>query len=620
MDWKPTIGAWPDAYGASFAVWAPLAKIVEVVLEDGRGGAHALVRSSDGVFAARVAGVAPGDRYRFRLDGGPLYPDLASRYQHEGVHGPSEVVDPNAFAWSDGNWHGIALEELVLYELHVGTFTSEGNFAGVQKRVDYLRDLGVTAIELMPVADFPGRCNWGYDGVNLFAPARCYGKPDDLRRLVDAAHRAGLAVILDVVYNHLGPDGNYLGVYSPYYFSTTHNTAWGPAINFDGEHCDQVRRFFIENAMHWVHEYHVDGFRFDATHAIFDDSPRHILAEISTAVRAAVPNRRVLCIAEDHRNLAHMLKPEREGGWGLDAVWSDGFHHHVRRALAGDHEGYYRDYTGKSEDLATTIRKGWFYCGQFSQHRGGPLGTDPVGLTPSRFVYCIQNHDQVGNRALGERLAHQIDAASYRAATVLLLCCPQTPLLFMGQEWAASSPFLYFTDHHEELGRLVTQGRREEFRDFAAFSDPEMRERIPDPQATATFTASKLDWGERDEPAHASILRLYQALLRLRRTEPARRGGEFAVTALGENSILLTQWTPSGPALLLVVQLKGGGFVDLRGHPFLIEHGKNDWEQVLDTEEAQFAADPQPAHVDFSSGGIAIRFSRPHAILFRERQ
>ncbi len=581
------------------------------------------------MFAGWVAGVAPGDRYRYCLDGGPLYPDPASRYQPEGVHGPSEVVDPCAFAWSDLDWRGIPLEELILYELHVGTFSACGTFAGVQERLDYLRELGITAIELMPVADFPGRWNWGYDGVCLYAPARAYGHPDDLRRLVNAAHRAGLAVILDVVYNHLGPDGNYLGVYSPFYFSKRHKTAWGAAINFDGEHCEQVRRFFIENALHWVHEYHVDGFRFDATHAIFDDSPRHILAELSTAVRAPSPLtplplggegkriRRVLCIAEDHRNLAHMLKPECQGGWGLDAVWSDGFHHQVRRALAGDHESYYRDYTGKSEDLATTICKGWFYCGQFSQHHGGPLGTDPAGLAPAQFVYCIQNHDQIGNRALGERLAHQIDAASYRAATALLLCCPQTPLLFMGQEWAASSPFLYFTDHHEKLGKLVTEGRRAEFRDFAAFTNPEARARIPDPQAPSTFAASKLRWEERDEPEHTSIQRLYEALLRLLRSEPALRGQDFEVSALNERVILLKRTAKSGPAVLVVVNLKGNATAVLTGHPFLATPERQNWEVLLDTEDSRFADHPQPAGVQLADGGLVIQFKRPQALVVR---
>ena len=431
--WTPVLGAWPAREGTAFRVWAPASHSVEVVIErPDSQSAHRLTRSPDGTFSIVLPEVTAGDRYRYRLDHDRVLPDPASRWQPEGVHGPSQVVDPQSFQWTDGQWTGVDLADAVFYELHVGTFSPEGTFAGATARLPALAALGVTIVELMPVADFPGARNWGYDGVALFAPARCYGTPDDLRRLVDTAHRLGLGVCLDVVYNHLGPDGAYLSAFSPYYFTERHHTPWGAALNFDGDHSAMVREFFIENGRHWLHDYHVDGLRLDATHAIADDSARHFLAELVARVREAAPGRRVLIVGEDHRNLNWMVKPEQDGGWGIDAVWADAFHHHCRRLLAGDSEGYYRDYSGSTEDLATTIRQGWFYTGQFSTHLGEPRGTDPTGIPANRFVICLQNHDQIGNRALGERLHAQIEHDAYRAASVLLLMAPQTPLHFHG--------------------------------------------------------------------------------------------------------------------------------------------------------------------------------------------
>ena len=621
--WRPSLGAWCGRDGTNFRVWAPLRQRVELLIEEAGVAAtvHPLTRAPDGTFGGFVPGVGAGSRYRYRLDGAGPYPDPASRYQPEGVHGPSEVVDASRFGWGDVGWSGVSLDDLVLYELHAGTFTPEGTFAGVIERLPYLRDLGVTAIELMPVADFPGLRNWGYDGVCLFAPARCYGRPDDLRRLVDCAHRYGLAVILDVVYNHFGPDGAYLGNFSPYYFSRHHHTPWGPALNLDGTHAGMVRAFFVENALHWLHEYHLDGLRFDATHALIDDSPRHLLAELSGCVRTSVAGRGVLLIAEDHRNLADMVRPEAEGGWGLDAVWADDFHHQVRRHLAGDCEGYYRDFTGSTADIAATARQGWFYCGQHSTHLDSARGTDPAGLPLSRFVVCLQNHDQVGNRAFGERLHHQIDLAAYHAATALLLCAPETPLLFMGQEWAASTPFLFFTDHHPELGKLVTKGRRREFQAFSAFTDPKMRERIPDPQAAATFGASQLVWAESEREPHAATLRLYRALLRLRRAEPALRAADpegCKVVAAGEDALILVRTASAAAPILLVVRLRGAGVVraELAGFG---DQGcaTGDWDQVLGTEDPVFAAEGRPPIVEHPQGAIAIQFLRPGAVIFR---
>ncbi len=566
-----------------------------------------------------------GALYRYRLDGEGPFPDPASRFQPQGVHGPSRVVDPGAFAWLDPEWRGVDLGELVVYELHVGTFTPEGTYQAAREKLGYLKDLGVTAVELMPLADFPGGRNWGYDGVDLFAPARAYGEPDDLRRLVDAAHGEGLAVLLDVVYNHLGPDGAYLGLFSPSYFSETHKTPWGPAVNLDGPASEHVRGFFIENAQHWIHEYRLDGLRLDACHALVDESPRHVLSELQERVRSSLPEREVLIIAEDSRNLVRMVQPEAEGGWGLDAVWADDLHHQLRVGMAGDRDGYYADFTGSVEDLTRTIRDGWFFQGQTSRHFGGPRGTDPTGAPPRRFVVCLQNHDQVGNRALGERLHHQVDLATWRAASTLLLLGPETPLLFMGQEWGATSPFLFFTDHDPDLGRRVTEGRRREFADFQAFADPAARARIPDPQAEETFRRSRLDWGEAAKEPHGGLGRLYRALLALRRE--ARLGSlerdRYRVAAIAGRGVAL-HLEPGGGAgegLLVVACLRSPGSVDLGSMVGELALGsKATWRLVLSTEEGDYARDPCPPDLECLPSVPRIRFERPGAlVLGRDR-
>ena len=613
-EWRPTLGAWLEQRGVRFRVWAPEARTLRVVFEPPGPQAVSLERFPDGTFGALVPGAKAGDRYRYEVDGGAPFPDPASRFQPEGVHGPSEIVAPGRFTWTDSGWTGIPRNDLVLYELHVGTFTPEGTFAAAAQRLRYLARLGVTAVELMPVADFPGTRNWGYDGVDLFAPARCYGTPDDLRRLVNAAHTSGLAVVLDVVYNHLGPEGNYLSVFSPYYFSDTHTNPWGKGLNFDGPNSSMVRQFFIENALHWVHEYHVDGLRLDATHAIVDNDPRHFVAQLAARVKESSV-RPVYVIAEDHRNLAGLIRPEGEGGWGLDGVWADDFHHKVRVALAGDNEGYYRDYTGSMSDLARTLNQGWHFTGQYSTYLQQHRGTDPTGIPPRRFVFCIQNHDQIGNRAMGERLHHQIDLAAYRAASVLLLCAPATPLLFMGQEWAATTPFRYFTDHPDELGKLVTEGRRNEFRHFSTFSDAATRNRIPDPQDQATFRASRLDWFELAHEPHTSTLRLYERLLALRRHESAIRCETFTAYAPTESTLVLRQDAEDGPALLAIVQMSGSSEIRLGGHESLAGLDPSLWRLLLTTEDRPFAPDPQPPVIEFQAGALTIRFARPSAVL-----
>ncbi len=599
---KP-FGAVPCEHGVRFRVPATDVRDLALVLHDGRAaGRHALrSRHPDGTFEAFIAGAAPGNRYSFSLDGGPLRPDPASRFQPEGVHGPSEIVDPAAFAWTDDGWRGRSARELILYELHVGTFSPEGTFAGARERLPRLRALGVTAIELMPVADFPGSRNWGYDGVCLFAPSRAYGRPDDLRALVDAAHRLGLAVFLDVVYNHLGPEGAYIPEFVPRYLTDAHETPWGRAVNLDRDGCRLVREFIVANAVHWVREYHLDGLRLDATHALLDDSPTHILKEIGDAARAAA-SWLVHVHAEDHRNLAALID-DAPGGMRLDAVWADDFHHAVRRRLAGDSHGYYRAYAGRAEEIATTLRDGWLVT--------PGRGTDPSRVPMGRFVVCLQNHDQIGNRAKGDRLHHGIDAAMWRAATVLLLMAPMTPLLFMGQEWAASTPFQFFTEMPRELGAAVTEGRRQEFADFPEFSDPASRRTIPDPQAAATFEASRLRWDERERDGHREVLDLYRALIELRRAHAVLGASDAyagEARAPDDDSVILCR-RGEDQTFWVVARLSQPGTVAV-SRPGAAA-------VVLTSEDDRFAADPHPPAIEWGAPGARITFHRPGAVIMR---
>lgn len=624
MAWTPSFGAWLERGGTSFRVWVPSARRLAVVVDAaGFKAVHPLAHEGRGFFSAWVAGIGAGARYGFLIDDQGPYPDPASRFQPDGVHGLSQVVDPHAFAWSDQGWGGVPPAAVVFYEVHVGTFTEEGTFDAVRRRLPELADVGVTAVELMPVADFPGGRNWGYDGASLFAPAHVYGTPDDLRALVDQAHRLGLAVYLDVVYNHLGPDGSYLALFSPPVLSDRHRSLWGAAVNLDGPMSGSVRRFLIENAQHWVHEYHIDGLRLDATHDLVDDSPRHFVAELASAVRAARRDPPVCLVAEDDRNLAAIVQTAEQGGWNLDGVWADDFHHEVCRLLAGDDEGYYRDYSGATEAIASAIRRGWLFTGQHSVHKGAPRGTDPAGVPLRKFVVCLENHDQVGNRPFGDRLHHRIDLAAYRAASALLLLIPLTPLLFMGQEWAASSPFLYFTDHAPGLGRAVTEGRRREFETFSAFRDASAAAGIPDPQAAETYRVSRLVWAEREREPHASMLRLYRALLSFRGRHAALgRPHDTRVAALDPDTIALERRTPDGAALLVVVRLKGQGRVAPAA--FLGGEGASagtrqprEWELVLTTEDEPFSPSPRRPAVDSDGTCPVIGFEGPAAVVFR---
>ncbi|MGE3268167.1 MAG: malto-oligosyltrehalose trehalohydrolase [Chloroflexota bacterium] len=549
--WQLDLGANVTADGVQFRIWAPNANAVEVVLSrPGEEERHPLTPAADGYHAGAVAGAKAGDRYRYSLDGGPPFPDPCSRSQPDGPHGASEVVNPAIYQWQDAGWSGLGPDGLTIYELHVGTFTPEGTFNAAIRRLPDLVDLGVTAVELMPLAEFPGRRNWGYDGVDLYAPFSGYGGPEGLRRFVDAAHGLGLGVLLDVVYNHFGPDGNYLRVYADAYFTHRHTTPWGDAINYDGPQSEHVRHFVLQNVRYWLEEYHLDGLRLDATHAIVDDSPKHLLTEIAE-VAHSLP-RQTVVIAEDHRNLVQQIRPSAVGGMGLDGVWADDFHHALRTYLTGEREAYYANYTGQLEDIATTMEGGFLFQGQERPATGELRGTKVTDEPARAFVYCSENHDQVGNRALGERLAHLIDRERYMVASAVLLFVPETIMLFQGQEFAASSPFQFFTDHNEELGKLVTEGRRKEFAGFAAFADPVRREQIPDPQAESTFRNCILDWREREH--HADVFHVYRTLLRLRQEDTVLRHQSRQATrarALTSDLLGIRRWHGTEDRLLL---------------------------------------------------------------------
>ncbi|HWA86604.1 MAG TPA: malto-oligosyltrehalose trehalohydrolase [Opitutus sp.] len=498
-------GAHVHDYGVTYRVWAPdhASTAVEIHLANGGRTTLPLARDRDGYFTGEDEAGRAGDRYGFRFADGSLLPDPASRFQPDGVHALSECVDPRAYAWRCETWRRPGWRGQAIYELHVGTFTPAGTFRGAIEKLDHVAALGVEAIELMPVADFAGERNWGYDGVALYAPARCYGRPDDLRAFVDAAHERGLAVILDVVYNHLGPDGNHLARFAGDYFRAERSTAWGQALNFSS---GAVRDFFVENAIHWIDDFRIDGLRIDATHAIEDDSPRHILAEIAAAAHA----RGAFVIAEDERNLCELMRREDGSGWQLDAAWADDFHHQVRVALTGTRERFFGSFSGSAHDLAHTLEHGWFYMGQpFSFWQNRPRGEPCRHLPAASFVYCIENHDQTGNREHGERLEHLVSPAAFRAASMLLGLAPHPPLIFMGQEWAAGTPFLFFTNFGGELGATISRGRRREFGHAADAS-------APDPESEETFAASKLRWDEIGGEEHARTLELYRASLRQR--------------------------------------------------------------------------------------------------------
>lgn len=545
--------------GVRFRLWAPAAAKVDCAIEGDGGRTMPMVPEGGGWFALTTDAARAGSRYRYFVNGTAV-PDPASRHQPRDVHGPSEVIDPASYDWHDQDWRGRAWEEIILYELHTGTFTGSGDFAGVARRLDHLVKLGVTAIELMPVADFSGRRNWGYDGVLVFAPDACYGRPEDLKRLVELCHERGLAILLDVVYNHFGPDGNYLRVYAPDFFTTRHATPWGEGINFDGPSSRPVREFYINNALYWLEEFHFDGLRFDAAQAMRDDSTPDILTEIAQTIRKRFAGKPPIhLILENDANNPRYL--ERHGGAArlYDAQWSDDIHNALHVTVTGEIGGYYGDFADQPERwLGRALAEGFAYQGEPSPYRDGiARGAPSAHLPPTAFVSFLQNHDQVGNDPFGARIVHKASLEGVHAATAIILLSPHIPLLFMGEEWGADQPFYFFCDFTGDLAAAVREGRRHELAKSAGIEDPDVLERIPDPCADETFARSVLDWSALDELAHAEWLERYRALLALRTREivPRLKGvggnvGRWRV--IGEKSVRVT-WRLGDASLLTLI-------------------------------------------------------------------
>jgi maltooligosyltrehalose trehalohydrolase len=552
-----------DGGGARFRLWAPAQESVALRPEGGRD--TPMDKSADGWFGLETDAVPPGGAYQYVLADGLAVPDPASRGQADDVYGPSRLVDPHAYEWCTADWTGRPWEEAVIYELHTGTFTADGTFEGVIAGLDHLADVGFTAIELMPVAHFGGRRGWGYDGVLPYAPHTAYGGPEGLKRLVDAAHERGLMTILDVVYNHFGPDGNYLHLYAPEFFHPERQTPWGGAIAYEKE---PVRRFFIDNALYWLEEYRFDGLRLDAIDQIDDQSDEPILEELAREVRSRITDRHIHLTTEDDRNVTFLHERDAEGRPKLyTAEWNDDFHHVAHVAATRESEGYYVDYGARhTEKMARALATGFVQQGERSRFRDDtPRGEPSAHLPPTAFVNFLQNHDQIGNRAFGERLTDLAEAHAVETLTAILLLSPQIPLVYMGEEWGETRPFTYFTDFHGELGEAVREGRREEFRKWASFRDPTNRERIPDPNAETTFLSSRLDWSELDDPSRQARLDLFRRLLDLRRREIVpllpRIGGHAGEAAVGDGGAFAVRWRiADGGALVLYANVDEDSF------------------------------------------------------------
>lgn len=565
-------------------VWAPACRSVSLLV-GAEERAVALDAEGGGYFSATVEGLPVGSLYRFRLDDGPAFPDPVSRFQPEGPEGPSQVVDPSAFAWTDAGWKGCSLRGQVIYEMHIGTFTPEGSWEAATRELPHLAELGVTVLELMPVAEFPGRFGWGYDGVDLFAPTRLYGVPDDMRRFVDRAHALGLAVILDVVYNHLGPSGNFLSRFSPDYFTTRYENEWGDALNFDGPNSAPVREFFLMNAAFWIDEYHLDGLRLDATQQIFDRSTPHIIQDIGQAVRGAARGRGTLLIGENECQHAAMATPVEQGGCGLDALWNDDFHHTATVALTGRNEAYYTDYRGAPQELVSAIKHGFLYQGQWYRWQSQRRGTPAFGLPRPAFVTFLQNHDQIANSGRGLRVHALTTPGRCRAMTALTLLGPGTPMLFQGQEFAASAPFHYFADHEPDLAAKVEEGRAEFLSQFRSLATPDMRAHLKRPQDEDTFRRSTLDHGERE--AHAEVWALHRDLLRLRREDPVFRAqgdGGLDGAVLGAEAFVLRFFGVDGDDRLLLVNLGRDLRLDVLPEPLLAPPVGGEWTTLWSSE------------------------------------
>jgi malto-oligosyltrehalose trehalohydrolase len=556
----------PDG-SVRFSLWAPACDAVSVEIE-GRATPLSMTADDRGWHTLITDAAGARSRYRYVLPDGLKVPDPASRFQPDDLHAASQVIDPAEYRWGNPDWRGRPWSESVIYELHVGAFTREGTFRAAVDKLEHLVDLGVTVIEIMPIADFPGRWNWGYDGALLYAPDSAYGRPEDLKALVDAAHARGISVMLDVVYNHYGPDGNYLGAYAPDFFTDRHKTPWGAAVNYDGETSGPVREFVIHNALYWLEEFRFDGLRLDAVHAILDDSGTHLLDELARRVRSGFPERHVHLVLENEHNSAKRL--ERDAARRpvfYTAQWNDDVHHALHVAATSEASGYYQDYASDTEKLGRALAEGFAFQGEVMTCTGRPRGEPSAALTPAAFVAFIQNHDQVGNRALGERIGALADSKRVHAIAAVYLLLPQVPMLFMGEEWNAAAPFPFFCDFPGELGEAVRKGRREEFAAFPEFKDPAKRDAIPDPVAERTFLSAKLDWDETSREPHAAWLAWYRRILAVRaaeiapRLEGIARGGRYEILA---ESAVRVRWQTADGDLVLEANLSPQP-VELRG-------------------------------------------------------
>jgi maltooligosyltrehalose trehalohydrolase len=548
----PLAGAFYEGSNTcSFVVWAPLHKQMDVVIND---AIHPLEKDEMGYWKSKIKNIKPGSAYRFRINEDQLLPDPASISQREGVHGPSFVVD-RKFDWTDGSWKGIPLGDMIIYELHVGTFTSNGTFEGVITKLPYLKALGVNAIELMPIAQFPGERNWGYDGVYTFAVQHSYGGVQGLKKLVDEAHRQGIAIILDVVYNHQGPEGNYLGAFAPY-FTDKYKTFWGSAINYDDAWCDGVRNFYWQNALMWLDEFHIDGLRLDAVHAIWDNSASHFIGELKSKVSALEKEsgRKKVLIAEFDLNNPRYINPAEHGGYGLDGQWIDEFHHALHAVITGETDGYYEDFGGIA-DLAKAFKDSYVYTGQFSIHRKKHFGVMPKDNPYTQFVVFSQNHDQVGNRLLGDRLTEKLSFEKLKLAAAVYLLSPHVPMLFMGEEYAEKNPFQYFISHTDEnLVKMVREGRKKEFSYF------KWKGEVPDPQSEKTFNACVLSWNHDQDAQAGKMLAYYRHLISWRKTRPALRGttrDTLRVSALSDDQLIRVERKFNGDEVTLVFNFNG---------------------------------------------------------------
>jgi maltooligosyltrehalose trehalohydrolase len=601
--------------GVHFCVSAPRCRSVRLLLDRDGGSVIMMERSSHSDFSVFVPGLGAGALYRFLLDDDKVpYPDPASRFQPDGPHGPSQVVDPDAYEWNDATHQGASIQGQVVYEAHIGTWTPEGTFQGAMKELAALADLGITTIEVMPVSEFPGRFGWGYDGVCLYAPSRLYGTPDDFRRFVDEAHRVGLGVVLDVVYNHFGPDGCYLTRFSDSFFAT-HGNDWGANINFDADGSEEVRAFFTENAAYWIDEFHLDGLRLDATQEIHDSSEQHVVTDIVSAARAAAGSRPIVVYAENEPQHSHFARPPEQGGKGCDALWNDDFHHSAVVAATGHREAYYSDTLGTPQELISALKWGYLFQGQRYAWQGKTRGEPALDMPGSSFVVYLENHDQVANSAFGARFHQQTSPGRARALMVLLLLAPGTPLLFQGQEFAASTPFLYFADHGEELAGLVSKGRAEMLSQTPSIRDPAVRRALPDPAAMETFLRSKLDPRERE--THTAALNLTRALLRLRKSDPvfsAQRADRLHGAVLGEEAFALRYIGKAGDDRLLLVNLGRDLDVKHAAEPLLAPPFKKSWKPILSSEDMTFGGlgtPPLEAYEDLRLHGHAALVLAP---------